>query len=252
MIIENLICDINQYQRFINLLPELENDQVYFLSLSARNKYLSKEQRDFYCLGRTEMFCRKTAKSKDQIEKRLMEMAFELQYKRTGSGKLFPKEALVVYFNINPSSMRAAYNSFRAIMNNCEWETAQALLGGRHPSYEPYLKMNRRLMNCIQKERAYRYFVDIDIDTGSAPTETIVKSVHFNKLLQKGIGVKTKSGYHILFKVGDMSREINESVRMTHNFFATYHGEAAFNINAMIPLPGTQQAGELVTFVEPQ
>lgn len=39
-----LIVDKQQFDKRIELLPELGSDEVYFISLSARSKYLSADE----------------------------------------------------------------------------------------------------------------------------------------------------------------------------------------------------------------
>lgn len=48
-----LIHNREEYNKFINILPDLKDDEVYFLSLSARNKYLTDAERTLFGLGRT-------------------------------------------------------------------------------------------------------------------------------------------------------------------------------------------------------
>ena len=50
--------ELRWYHR--NVLPRLGLYETYFLSLSARNKQLSKEEREYLQLGRTEMLERKS------------------------------------------------------------------------------------------------------------------------------------------------------------------------------------------------
>ena len=53
----NLIADVDELKWFYdNVLPNLKQAEVYFLSLSGRNKYLTDEEKQYYQLGRNEMF----------------------------------------------------------------------------------------------------------------------------------------------------------------------------------------------------
>ena len=54
----SLLYSKEELERFINYLPQLDKDELWFASLSARNKYLTEDERTYYCLGRSEMFAR--------------------------------------------------------------------------------------------------------------------------------------------------------------------------------------------------
>ena len=56
-----MIEDRKHFEKFISKLPTLRMDEVSFISLSARNKYLTNEERLTLGLGRTEMFGREIA-----------------------------------------------------------------------------------------------------------------------------------------------------------------------------------------------
>jgi len=86
-----MIKDNNEFEKFLNILPDLQKDEVYFVSLSARNKLLTPEERSFYSLGRTEMFARETAFSKEDLEKKIkVNLSDRLKSKRTNNGKEIP------------------------------------------------------------------------------------------------------------------------------------------------------------------
>ena len=54
----SLLYSKEELQKFINYLPQLEKDELWFCSMSARNKYLTEDERVKYDLGRSEMFAR--------------------------------------------------------------------------------------------------------------------------------------------------------------------------------------------------
>ena len=55
----HIIASVGELKYFFDeVLKPLGPTEVFFLSLSARNKYLSEEKRDYYHLGRSEMFAK--------------------------------------------------------------------------------------------------------------------------------------------------------------------------------------------------
>jgi len=112
-----MIANKEQFDRFIDILPDLEKDEVYFVSLSARNKYLTEDERKEFSLGRTEMFSREIARDKSGLYYVMNKLKASLEYRRTKNGKEIPSKSLVVYANINPSSTIKAYQSFKQEMD---------------------------------------------------------------------------------------------------------------------------------------
>lgn len=249
-----LIKNREMYDAFVNLLPELKHDEVYFLSLSARNKYLTDDEREAYSLGRTEMFSRHVATDKEGIEYAIKKMEAELEVKTTRGGHRIPEKALVVYFNIHPSSMTRAYTSFKNQMNAHYDEIVKSLMKGSNPHYHPFLGMRTKLMNHIQKSPSRKEWVDIDIDAPDEETALQYSASIANPLFMHSINnvrIKTQGGIHLLVNRDDLNTKpmdvpLHKLIGGIHEELKGLGGECKFNDNAMIPMPGTNQAGKLV------
>ena len=193
----SLIKDKEQFNKFVEILPDLKNDEVYFISLSARNKYLTTEEREFYGLGRTEMFSRAIIRRKEDFEYTLSKLESSLQYKLTKTKQNIPEKALVVYININPSSMIKAYFALMNEMNKELHDITFALQNNKIPNYSGIHLLDRKLMNCIQRARSRKVFIDIDFDTQRFQIcDTFLKVLTLRNVDHHRI--KTKSGFHIL------------------------------------------------------
>lgn len=95
-----LLLDENELKTFFDIaIPELELFQVYFLSLSARNKYLDAEERELYNLGRTEMFARKIIRERsfDKLVSTLKKFESREGSYLTKNGSNMPEKVMVVY-----------------------------------------------------------------------------------------------------------------------------------------------------------
>jgi hypothetical protein len=246
-----LIKDFEQFNTFIKVLPELKNDECYFISLSCRNKYLSNEERDFYGLGRTEMFARNIIRKKEDFEYVLSKLESTLQYKLTKNKQKIPEKALVVYININPSSMIKAYFNLMKEMNQELHDITFALQNNKQPNYSGIHLLDRKLMNCIQKARSRKVFIDIDFDVKTQElVNTFRISLNMNEIIYHI--VKTKSGYHVLINLDSMKDKkfnLNELVGFLNEEAKKENGEVIINTNGMIPIPGILQAEELVKFI---
>jgi hypothetical protein len=246
-----MIANKEQFDRFIDILPDLEKDEVYFVSLSARNKYLTEEERKEFSLGRTEMFSREVARDKLGLYYAMDKLKASLEYRKTANSKEIPSKCLVVYANINPSSTIKAYQLFKQAIDKEVNDVMQALLNSREPNYEGLKKINRELMNSIQKSRSRKCFIDIDVDLFDKNIDPMGDIDSIDNFLKETNTqyhkIKTFSGYHFLIRkdtVPDTLYRFIDSKR-----YSVYIKDINFNKNEMIPIPGTLQANKLVRFI---
>lgn len=252
LIESRVIADPETISRFVSHLPDLGENELYFLSLSARNKYLSEDDRERYSLGRTEMFSRQIAMDRDGIALALNRMAGDLVCKRTRSGLEIPNRSLVVYMNIHAMSSLKAYSTFVEEMNRHQSETIHALLNGNTPNLSAFLRMQTRLMNHIQRAVGTKKYVDIDVDAPQM-TANDIRDVISGELQHNAIGhlvIRSRGGYHIMVNTADLKDanfQLHRFVQEQNKLAEKEDGEVCFNSNAMVPMPGTYQAGHLVT-----
>jgi hypothetical protein len=260
----NLIKDREEFNKLISILPDLNKDEVYFISLSARAKYLTMEERKEYSLGQTEMFGREIAQSKDKLYNyTIKKLEATLSYKTTRNGKLIPDKSLICYVNVNPSSMVKAYYQFQKEMNNQMSEITLALLHGKDPNYSFINIQTRELMNCIQKSTGTKHFIDIDCDTKEPEVLNYFREAFMKDLIKFYI-IETKGGYHFLLKKDTFPVKYNLMNIITEAkkiLIKLYYDRGEFkkeefefpeimiNGNGMIPVPGIMQSDHLVKFV---
>ena len=246
----SLIKNHEQFTRFVNILPDLIRDEVYFLSLSARNKYLTDEERVEFDLGRTEMFSRQIAFDKEGISLAMDRMRADLDVRRTRNGSLIPEKCLVVYMNIHPSSTVKAYRGFSGQMDRHYEEAFMGTLNGSTASdmWIPFRRMSTNLMNHIQKSASRKLMVDIDID-GEDMEESLRLRNEIAIFLVKhdvpSTTIQTQGGYHVLVETSYLGKHV-QLFKMISELDKETTGEVKFNSNAMVPMPGTLQAGNPV------
>lgn len=257
--IEGIIKDQKQFDKFIDILPELKNDEVYFISLSARNKYLTKDERNFYSLGQTEMFGREIAQTKEKLKDyTIRKLEANLYSKRTRNGKEIPQKSLVCYMNVNPSGMVKSYFQFQKEMNRQISEITIALQNDKKPNYSFVNIQTRELMNCIQKSTGTKHFIDIDCDTKEpAVTESIILTLNDANI--KYYIIETRGGYHFLIKKDTIPSKKNGTIIRSFNLQKMCTDaikkskiekvEVMINGNAMVPVPGTMQSDFLVKLI---
>lgn len=246
-----MIHNEEHFSTFGKWLPELRQDEVYFLSLSARNKYLSDEEREQYGFGRTEMFARNTARDKAGIRYVMAKLEATLSYRKTRAGKDMPRHALVVYMNVNPSSLIKAYGTFTAQMDKILQETLLAELNNTgSPPFDPIKRMETHLMNAVQKSTGRRHLVDIDVDTKERWVYDEMAQ-HFQDCGISYMSIETRGGFHFLLKKDTFPKErkINFNAQCK-DVEKRCGAEVCINSNAMVPVPGTHQGGHLVRVVD--
>lgn len=250
----NLIADREQFDLFTStVLPKLRDGEVYFISLSFRKKYLTLKEREYYELGRTEMFARTLVRDASSWEFYMDKMASNLTYRRTKSGLEYPDKAMVVYVNINPSNLILASQKFNMKVAQITYEiTKSYMYGSGNPNLKSLDKADRLFMNMVQKETGYKTWLDIDVDSTDWVHTSMVKMA----LEENGIRhhvIQTKSGYHILVHRQSLEdskyTELHKHVKKVHEIIAPEGGECIFNKNAMIPMVGTMQSDHLVRMV---
>lgn len=268
----NFIYDESQIRKFVALLAPLKADEVYLVSMSARNKYLEKAEREELELTRTEMFARKlvkpSPKARGTISDVYIRVLRSLEVARGGytsrSGANIPDKCLVCYANINPSSGIKAFKKFNNIM-------MEALFDMRTNSTmeNAFAHADSKLMNAYQTERGKLTLLDIDFDI---PVEGFDILVEFRKrILQdhetamlklpeekrgplKHEVIETKSGYHFIIDKSNLKFNYNLAVQLAHDEararFGVDHVEVILNKNQMVPVPGCLQAGHKVRFMD--
>ena len=246
-----LIHDEEEVKRFFDLvLPPLTGTECYFVSLSARNKYLSEEEREVFSLGRTEMFNKTVVRKKEwnRFIRALRKMECDERGYTTRSNLPIPSKTLVCYININPSDTIKTMFAFQKLLQEYAVEIASiAFKNGKIENLENRInKIDNNLMTCYQKSTGTKHWMDFDFDI--VKDERVIEST--NEILDmKGITrffwIDTKSGYHLLVDTNqvqcnpdDLSSEIEHALWDEHDIDAE---EIIYNKNAMIPIPGTFQ-----------
>lgn len=254
-LMETLLINEKEFNNFLNFIDlPLHEDEVNFMSLSARNKYLDEEERVKFSLGRAEMFGRVIVRNKD------FKYAFNKLYAnflahRTRNDLKIPTKCLVVYININPSSMIKAYNEFK---NNVDKIISDGLLAYRNESKPNLIGLNN-LDGLLKKHIAHatsrKKFIDIDIDGLDADIalEFIEKKLNQVGIFEFGI-VRSKGGIHLLLFRDYLKHSkinLNQLCIDTMKYAKTNSldiSEVIINKNMMVPCPGTLQGDRLVKF----
>lgn len=254
----SFIYDINELKKFYDkCIPDLEDFEVFFLSLSARNKYLTKEEQKELSLGRTEMFSRRIVRLKDfdRLTRVITQLECNEEGYKTKTNASIPNKCIVVYWNINPSNSLKAYRKFNKIINEYTFEAVNA--DKKEDISRRFNKMDIQLMNAYQTERGRRIYIDMDVDVMPEDGQAEVVSAMAQFFEEKNVDyniIDTKGGVHFLVRAASLGvNKVNPNLAIEVGFEALsrFHDrdvtpeefEIIINKNAMIPLPGTLQGG---------
>jgi hypothetical protein len=240
----NLITDYVEFTKFKALLPPLTDGYNYLLSLSARNKYLNPEERQYYNLGSSEMFGRTLVKDLDNLDYYVQKLATHLDYKKTRTGHPFPEKALVVYFMINPVDMLSAYFVFQERLNKDIQEIYLAMQNKKNPNLNMVKNLDSHLLTSVGKASKRKDFVDLDLDSKDP---MILEQIRNRLTGYTYHVVSTHGGYHIIIP---RSQDPFPPVYQIIQEYKDKVKEFCINKNVMIPLVGTLQAGSLVSLVD--
>ncbi len=259
----SFIYDVEELKYFYdNILPDLNPTEVYFVSLSARKKYLTEEEIVEYQLGRTEMFCKSLIRKRewDRFLRTIRKFECHKGGYTTKNGKSIPEKSIVVYININPSSTLQAIAGFKKVLAEYEVELASMALLGKRGDIESLgyrlNKIDNNLYTEYQQSRGKKVWIDIDMDIDKG--FKIYKDKDFKKFLkEKKINtyyfIDTKSGYHMLIKKDELKFNPKDIIDRATELYEEWHFEEygvnvkdfeiIINRNEMLCVPGTLQGG---------
>jgi hypothetical protein len=251
-----VIYSEEQVRRFYReCMPQLQPAQVYFLSLSARNKYLTDEERKEFDLRRTEMFAKTIVRhsGEDEFVKHIYRLECDTRGYTSRTGLPIPQKCLVCYVNLDASSTVRAMDDFQKIWNEYVREAMSISLENK--SNENFMnrvnKIDNNLLTCYQQAHVKGPWTDIDIDLVEKKEnreEAIYLSItsflsqyNFSQIKV----ISTRSGYHVLIPSKEMrcdpailARGLEENLALIGDPCK----EAVVNSNRMVPCPGTLQA----------
>lgn len=265
-----LIGDIAELRWFYDhVLPPLAPLEVYYLSLSARSKYLSESDKSEIILGRNEMFAKSIIREHtwERFIRTIRKLECSEEGYTTKNNLPIPSKCIVCYLNINPSNTIKALYEFQKVYNEYMMELAEIAVRGRDSEniMNRLNKIDNNLMTCYQKATGNRHWIDIDMDVDKAfslhTNSEFLKYMNSKKICNYPI-VETKSGYHVLINILELQEaklnpyDIVATLDMLYTQYCdTAYGpgndvfgkaEIILNKNAMIPLPGTIQGGHIV------
>jgi hypothetical protein len=235
----------------------LKRDEVFFFSLSARNKALTEDEREQYKLGRSEMFHRVIIRhdSCEMILRHIYRCETNKNGFLTNANLPYPDKCLTLYWNINPSNVRKVLYAQQQLIIDLQDELINASLKMSNEAIaEAFYKIKKSYdstLSLYQTNTGTRYWIDFDLDVEKELLNNHYTTIHKFLVEKIGLGnfvcIDTKGGMHILirkkcikFNPDEITKNIL-SIIYGDKHIENIKGEIIRNKNEMIPLPGTIQ-----------
>jgi len=173
-----IIAEEKKLLDFISWLPDLQENEKYYLSLFARKKY-SEEQ----IMSNDKTLLKRFTSDKERLVNKIRQLELPMGTWKLKSGGA-PQKSLALYISPNPRCMKKATE----MMGKRCWE----LLGQNN------YNLHSEALTCIQKSKSRTCYIDFDIDDKEIDID--------EKWLDSEIGtgnyaiIETRGGFHIMVK----------------------------------------------------
>lgn len=217
-----ILIDKEAFHEFVNLLPDLQENEVFFLALMARHKYVPAVPN-----VKDNQLARFAVTHKDQLEEYILRMECTIGGYQRG-GQVMPQEALAVYIGPNPRDVIKANKELLV-------EIATAFAEGR-ATMNPMTLARTAIHRAIGR----KVFVDFDYDFEDYQTHL----PKIREILPENAFriLKTRGGFHLLVLLDNAPR---------NDWFRKLRELAGCDVkgaNTMIPVAGCTQ-GDFVPFL---
>jgi hypothetical protein len=210
---------------FINWLPELKNNECYYVTLFARNKYAKDSE-----LKSDKQQLKRLTSNKEFLFDKIKQMECEIgSYKQKGLP--IPQEALALYITLNPRNYEVAARESAIDLVR--------LITNEYNGYNPH----QVVLTNIQKACGTKKYFDIDFDNVEidAVKSVIEESINNDSLTY----LKTRGGFHLLIELDKIKNEYKKS---WYKNITSMEGDDVRGDN-LIPVPGCFQGMFIPHFV---
>ncbi len=213
-----LIYDEELIKKFLDLLPDENEDEIYYLSLFARKKYCPEL---IWSNDKTQLK-RFTSKKRDVIKKiKQLEVDYGLY---DLNGRIVPQESLVIYIHPNPRSQLKAARILMRKLTDIICDNAKGF------------NVQQEALSALQNSKSKGYFIDFDLDLDKSTfnsEEIIYKNINKEAVTL----IETRGGYHCLLTVSKIKDEYKKTFYQNLKQYSDVEGDC------FIPIPGTIQGG---------
>lgn len=214
-----VIADLPELEKFVAWLPVLKPDEVFYVTLLARSKYVDGVVG--WTTNSDRKQCARFLTTTDRLIEKLKKTEIVVGHYTT-KGVEIPQAALAAYITPNPRSLTLG-------MRNAAHKFMDYLLDGQVKDAV------EESMTEVHKARGSKYYVDFDFDGDETKPEDLLQHVNPEALTI----VHTRGGFHALV-----------NPLFVHKFFMKTWYQAIQKLpgvdhtgDKMLPIPGCVQGG---------
>lgn len=226
-----IINDEEILDNFIAELPPLTADQVFYVGLFARHKYLTAEQK-VQIKSKKPQLTRFTCTAKS-LKAKLRQLERPLGSYNPPN---IPSECLSAYITINPRSLSLATKEVTK-------KFVERLLDNPSNIFNPASLAMSEIQKSPAKKKKW-FVLDIDVKESLAELETTLKSFLGSTPYRI---LETRGGYHILIDQQNISKDVKKTWHQ--NIVKAFKADVDVIGDVMIPIPGTNQGTFTPKFV---
>lgn len=234
-----IITDEKALIEFIESLPDLDKDLVFYCCLFARSKYLKEENKGkmSHITSDKAQLKRFTATKRTLLTKlRQLECpeGSYMQYKQDVSDRVVLQETLAVYMTINPRSLsKATRTSLKKFVD--------MVVDNPSHSFNP----SNFAMSEIQRSKGRTDWVIFDLDSKDISIDRM-KEIILGCLGGEGEFkiLETRGGYHIM-----INPQTSKNKKWHFDLGFAFINQLDQSGDIMIPIPGTHQGGFTPKFI---
>ena len=242
-----IIRDPKLLQDFIDWLPELGNNERYFLCLQARKKYMPVLQ------SSDTTILKRFVSRKESLFAKIRQLECAIGCYTTKDGIVIDDDGVALYITANPRDIRkATFNAAISLIGLIQKQD-------EHGAEQFKLKPHSEVLSQIHKSKARSAFVHFDVDL---PTGDVKQDSNANKsdltvdqIYKKSIAVvgrqavtvvQTRGGFHVLVRPEQVVCE-------TKSWYPILVRELNCDQTGdlMMPVVGCCQGGFVPTFHKP-
>ena len=234
----NFLLDEDELKKFHStVLPELGQDEVRYLMVGSRRKYLTDAEKLIYNCNGTDMLKRVTIRSNkyEALRDGVLDFCVPKGRYRDKNGLSLPETSFTIYITPNARDVR------RASVGIVQ-KITEGLLNPNTP-----LKLENMVLSEIHKYSSNKVYLDLDVDPkGDDDLMKTLETLYMILGDTEYVTVKTRSGAHVLVKKETIDKKIkNTFYKDVQKLSATMEGEIEWIGDSMTPLPGCIQGNHM-------
>lgn len=225
----SIIKDEEKLRSFIDWLPELGQNETYYVALLARNKYI--RDLGIGTFNSDKHQCKRFLSTKDRLFEKIKQLECE-EGSYVVKGIQVPQEALALYITPNP-------RNFAKATQNSLVKFAEVIASGNYNNFNPM----QEALSQVHKSLGKKHYLDLDFDG--------VSLVETNEKIKQFINVDaityliTRGGFHALIHLASVDKKYEKT---WYKNISTLTGLDIKGDN-MIPVPGCTQGNFVPFFV---